>query len=76
MTYVARKTSFSDLDSAVSAAHAHVCDRHRGGRLVVQRVIDAAGRLVATVSLGRATAQEAGKAEARVLKLFNRRFGG
>ena len=75
MTYVSRHCEFADLNTAIGAAHAHVAVRHRAGRRIATRVVDAEGTLIATVTLGRATAQEAGKEELKAIKLFNRRFG-
>ena len=76
MTYVARHAEFATLDDALNAAHAYVCERHRGGRRLATRVLNAAGELIATVSLGRATAQEAQPAREtkHAIKLFNRRY--
>ena len=76
MTFVTRHTEFSNLDDALNAAHAHVCARHRAGRRIATRVLDAAGELIATVSLGRATAQEAQPESATkyAIRLFNKRY--
>ena len=76
MTYVARHIEFSTLDDALNTAHAHVCARYRAGRRIITAVYDAAGELIATISLGRATAQEAKPAceTRRAIQLFNRRY--